>query len=95
MLDIFFEALNYEAIEQKKAYDLAGLLGDSPAFPQDPQLPVPSPAHLCSPRPAAPNPVTTLFPSVLWPCHLSVPLRPLALALPSLPSPGRQCSSSR
>lgn len=30
VLDIFFEALNYEAIEQKKAYDLAGLLGDSP-----------------------------------------------------------------
>ncbi|KAJ6665507.1 hypothetical protein lerEdw1_003348 [Lerista edwardsae] len=24
----FFEALNYEAIEQKKAYNLAGLLGD-------------------------------------------------------------------
>lgn len=33
MLDIFFEALNYEAIEQKKAYDLAGLLGDSPHLP--------------------------------------------------------------
>lgn len=46
MLDIFFEALNYEAIEQKKAYDLAGLLGDSPAFPQDPQLPL-----SCSPKP--------------------------------------------
>ncbi|XP_074885443.1 acid-sensing ion channel 4 isoform X3 [Buteo buteo] len=28
VLDIFFEALNYEAIEQKKAYDIAGLLGD-------------------------------------------------------------------
>ncbi|XP_053141701.1 acid-sensing ion channel 4 isoform X1 [Hemicordylus capensis] len=28
VLDIFFEALNYEAIEQKKAYNLAGLLGD-------------------------------------------------------------------
>lgn len=28
MLDIFFEALNYEAIEQKKAYNLAGLLGE-------------------------------------------------------------------
>ncbi|XP_026517141.1 acid-sensing ion channel 4 [Terrapene carolina triunguis] len=28
VLDIFFEALNYEAIEQKKAYELAGLLGD-------------------------------------------------------------------
>jgi len=26
-LDIFFEALNYETIEQKKAYDIAGLLG--------------------------------------------------------------------
>ncbi|KFP85141.1 Acid-sensing ion channel 4, partial [Acanthisitta chloris] len=32
VLDIFFEALNYEAIEQKKAYDLAGLLGDSLHF---------------------------------------------------------------
>uniref|UniRef100_A0A8D2JH96 Acid-sensing ion channel 3 n=1 Tax=Varanus komodoensis TaxID=61221 RepID=A0A8D2JH96_VARKO len=28
MLDIFFEALNYETIEQKKAYEVAGLLGD-------------------------------------------------------------------
>ncbi|XP_064161319.1 acid-sensing ion channel 1B isoform X1 [Anguilla rostrata] len=28
VLDIFFEALNYETIEQKKAYEIAGLLGD-------------------------------------------------------------------
>ncbi|XP_057181173.1 acid-sensing ion channel 1B isoform X1 [Triplophysa rosa] len=28
VLDIFFEALNYETIEQKAAYELAGLLGD-------------------------------------------------------------------
>ncbi|XP_031749131.1 acid-sensing ion channel 4 [Xenopus tropicalis] len=28
VLDIFFEALNYETIEQKKAYDLPSLLGD-------------------------------------------------------------------
>ncbi|XP_035644264.1 acid-sensing ion channel 1C-like isoform X1 [Oncorhynchus keta] len=28
VLDIFFEALNYEKIEQKKAYEIAGLLGD-------------------------------------------------------------------
>ncbi|XP_046882298.1 acid-sensing ion channel 1B isoform X1 [Hypomesus transpacificus] len=28
VLDIFFEALNYETIEQKKAYEFAGLLGD-------------------------------------------------------------------
>ncbi|KAK3512269.1 hypothetical protein QTP70_002266 [Hemibagrus guttatus] len=28
VLDIFFEALNYETIEQKKAYELPGLLGD-------------------------------------------------------------------
>lgn len=27
VLDIFFEALNYETIEQKKAYELPGLLG--------------------------------------------------------------------
>lgn len=27
MLDIFFEALNYETIEQKKAYEVAALLG--------------------------------------------------------------------
>lgn len=27
-MDIFFEALNYEKIEQKKAYELAGLLGE-------------------------------------------------------------------
>lgn len=29
VLDIFFEALNYETIEQKKAYEVAGLLGIS------------------------------------------------------------------
>ncbi|XP_067890548.1 acid-sensing ion channel 4-A [Heterodontus francisci] len=28
VLDIYFEVLNYETIEQKKAYDVAGLLGD-------------------------------------------------------------------
>uniref|UniRef100_A0A4W4GZU2 Acid sensing ion channel subunit family member 4 n=1 Tax=Electrophorus electricus TaxID=8005 RepID=A0A4W4GZU2_ELEEL len=28
VLDIYFEALNYETMEQKKAYDIAGLLGD-------------------------------------------------------------------
>uniref|UniRef100_A0A803JRH0 Uncharacterized protein n=1 Tax=Xenopus tropicalis TaxID=8364 RepID=A0A803JRH0_XENTR len=28
VLDIFFEALNYQMIEQKKAYEVAGLLGD-------------------------------------------------------------------
>ncbi|XP_017337741.1 acid-sensing ion channel 4-B [Ictalurus punctatus] len=28
VLDVYFEALNYETIEQKKAYDIAGLLGD-------------------------------------------------------------------
>uniref|UniRef100_A0A8C3CNV7 Acid-sensing ion channel 2 n=1 Tax=Cairina moschata TaxID=8855 RepID=A0A8C3CNV7_CAIMO len=28
VLDIFFEALNYETIEQKKAYEVAALLGD-------------------------------------------------------------------
>lgn len=26
-MDVFFEALNYETIEQKKAYEVAGLLG--------------------------------------------------------------------
>lgn len=29
VLDVFFEALNYETIEQKKAYEVAGLLGRS------------------------------------------------------------------
>ncbi|XP_008581212.1 PREDICTED: acid-sensing ion channel 1-like [Galeopterus variegatus] len=28
VLDIFFEVLNYETIEQRKAYEIAGLLGD-------------------------------------------------------------------
>uniref|UniRef100_A0A4W3HVL8 Acid sensing ion channel subunit 2 n=1 Tax=Callorhinchus milii TaxID=7868 RepID=A0A4W3HVL8_CALMI len=28
VLDVFFEALNYETIEQKRAYEVAGLLGD-------------------------------------------------------------------
>ena len=32
VLDIFFEALNYETIEQKKAYELAGLLGKIRCF---------------------------------------------------------------
>lgn len=27
MLDIFFEALNYETVEQKKAYEVSELLG--------------------------------------------------------------------
>lgn len=31
VLDIFFEALNYEKIEQKKAYEIAGLLGKTRA----------------------------------------------------------------
>lgn len=29
VLDVFFEALNYETIEQKKAYEVAGLLGNN------------------------------------------------------------------
>ena len=33
VLDIFFEALNYEMIEQKKAYEVAGLLGECPGGP--------------------------------------------------------------
>lgn len=32
VLDIFFEALNYEKIEQKKAYEIAGLLGKTPTL---------------------------------------------------------------
>lgn len=32
VLDIFFEALNYETIEQKKAYEVAGLLGKEMAL---------------------------------------------------------------
>lgn len=32
VLDIYFEALNYETIEQKKAYELAGLLGKKTAI---------------------------------------------------------------
>lgn len=35
MLDIFFEALNYEKIEQKKAYEIAGLLGELSLFIPD------------------------------------------------------------
>lgn len=33
MLDIFFEVLNYETIEQKKAYEIAGLLGEPSLVP--------------------------------------------------------------
>lgn len=32
VLDIFFEALNYETIEQKKAYEVAALLGKSHCY---------------------------------------------------------------
>uniref|UniRef100_A0A8C8YQ77 Brain sodium channel 2 n=1 Tax=Prolemur simus TaxID=1328070 RepID=A0A8C8YQ77_PROSS len=39
VLDIFFEVLNYETIEQKKAYEIAGLLGELP------MAPVPFPCH--------------------------------------------------
>ncbi|NXH41846.1 ASI1C protein, partial [Dicaeum eximium] len=37
VLDIFFEALNYEMIEQKKAYEVAGRLGEErgPGVPGD------------------------------------------------------------
>lgn len=38
MLDIFFEVLNYETIEQKKAYEIAGLLGE---FLNDQPSPMP------------------------------------------------------
>lgn len=33
VLDIFFEALNYETIEQKKAYEVAALLGELECLP--------------------------------------------------------------
>lgn len=36
VLDIFFEALNYETIEQKKAYEVAALLGKSVSITQIP-----------------------------------------------------------
>uniref|UniRef100_A0A2I3HAT9 Acid sensing ion channel subunit 1 n=1 Tax=Nomascus leucogenys TaxID=61853 RepID=A0A2I3HAT9_NOMLE len=39
VLDIFFEVLNYETIEQKKAYEIAGLLGELL------MTPVPFPCH--------------------------------------------------
>ncbi|XP_011791534.1 PREDICTED: acid-sensing ion channel 1 isoform X2 [Colobus angolensis palliatus] len=39
VLDIFFEVLNYETIEQKKAYEIAGLLGELL------MAPVPFPCH--------------------------------------------------
>lgn len=32
-MDIFFEVLNYETIEQKKAYEIAGLLGELQKVP--------------------------------------------------------------
>ncbi|XP_075070387.1 acid-sensing ion channel 1C-like isoform X2 [Mixophyes fleayi] len=44
VLDIFFEALNYETIEQKKAYEVAGLLGfagqSSGLFPEEEEVAV-------------------------------------------------------
>ncbi|NXL12752.1 ASI1C protein, partial [Mesembrinibis cayennensis] len=41
VLDIFFEALNYEMIEQKKAYEVAGLLGECSRGPGGPGGPAP------------------------------------------------------
>lgn len=76
MLDIFFEVLNYETIEQKKAYEIAGLLGEllmaSVLFPchghgATPYYPVQA-AHLsyelflpCQPPRAFPQTLLSLY----------------------------------
>lgn len=47
VLDIFFEALNYETIEQKKAYEVAGLLGTlkAPGLSRSATLAASGPVH--------------------------------------------------
>ncbi|XP_074082047.1 acid-sensing ion channel 1 isoform X2 [Macrotis lagotis] len=66
VLDIFFEVLNYETIEQKKAYEIAGLLGEllggintwscHPSLLIQPTLP----------KSNNPGPYPTAFPRTLW-----------------------------
>ncbi|KAM9617277.1 acid-sensing ion channel 1 isoform 2-T2 [Morphnus guianensis] len=59
VLDIFFEALNYETIEQKKAYEVAGLLGECWRLCRGP----------CgSTQPASSNKVVSRLPRAPWPC---------------------------
>nr|KAF6372946.1 acid sensing ion channel subunit 1 [Pipistrellus kuhlii] len=56
VLDIFFEVLNYETIEQKKAYEIAGLLGELL------MAPVPSPCHGHGVTPSHPKRAAHLCP---------------------------------
>lgn len=56
MLDIFFEVLNYETIEQKKAYEIAGLLGELL------MAPVPFPCHGHGVTPSHPKQAAHLCP---------------------------------
>ena len=57
MLDIFFEVLNYETIEQKKAYEIAGLLGELLVAP------VPFPRHRHGVTPYHPKRAARLWPT--------------------------------
>lgn len=56
VLDIFFEVLNYETIEQKKAYEIAGLLGELL------MAPVPFPCHGPGVTPSHPKQAAHLCP---------------------------------
>lgn len=72
MLDIFFEVLNYETIEQKKAYEIAGLLGELL------MAPVPFPCHGHGVTPyhpkqtahVCPQPSPGAFPQILLSCYM-------------------------
>lgn len=74
VLDIFFEVLNYETIEQKKAYEIAGLLGEllmAPGpFPCHGHTVTPyylkQAAHLCPTRP-----LPGAFPQTLWSWYMA------------------------
>lgn len=59
VLDIFFEALNYETIEQKKAYEVAGLLGECWRLCRGPRS---------STQPASSIKVVSRLPRAPWPC---------------------------
>lgn len=61
MLDIFFEVLNYETIEQKKAYEIAGLLGELLMVP----VPFPCLGHGVAPYYSRQGRVSVLSPGAI------------------------------
>ncbi|KAM6215093.1 acid-sensing ion channel 1 isoform 1-T1 [Rhynchocyon petersi] len=77
VLDIFFEVLNYETIEQKKAYEIAGLLGELQMIP----API-----LCHPHGLTPHTTQVGVGAHLCPGRHSHLQRPILKPLSSCPS---------